>query len=87
MHVHVARKAHASQLRNDADFIALSESGSTCAFFHKGWSHLAAQISETTTAITMAEKEAFDILRDEVSHLHSLDLSYAHTHVGHLPIS
>ncbi|EJF66544.1 hypothetical protein DICSQDRAFT_142135 [Dichomitus squalens LYAD-421 SS1] len=66
MHIHVARKAHASQLRKDADFISVSESGSTCTFFHIGWSQLAAQISETTMAIAVAEKEAFEVLRNEV---------------------
>ena len=35
MHVHVARKRDASQLKGDKDFIQLSESGSTCVFFHK----------------------------------------------------
>ncbi|KAI8995471.1 muts domain V-domain-containing protein [Trametes punicea] len=73
MHVHVARKNHASKLKNSEEFITLSESGSTCSFFNREWSQLAAQISETTFAISLAEKEAFDLLRSEVTaHSHLL---------------
>ncbi|KAI0778013.1 muts domain V-domain-containing protein [Trametes elegans] len=67
MHVHIARKKDAARLRDKKDFVALSESGSTCTFFHRGWSQLAAQISETTFAISNAEKEAFEIMRNEVT--------------------
>ncbi|RPD81826.1 hypothetical protein L226DRAFT_8465 [Lentinus tigrinus ALCF2SS1-7] len=66
MHVHVARKRDASQLRDHKDFIKLSESGSTCTFFHRGWSQLGTQISDTALAITVAEREAYEILRNEV---------------------
>ncbi|CDO72395.1 hypothetical protein BN946_scf184977.g94 [Trametes cinnabarina] len=73
MHVHVARKSHASQLKSSKDFVALSESGTTCTFFNREWSQLAAQICETTMAISTAEKEAFELLRNEVTaHSHFL---------------
>ncbi|KAI1797718.1 muts domain V-domain-containing protein [Ganoderma leucocontextum] len=67
MHVHVARKTHASQLKKDKDFVSLSESVSTCTFFHQGWSQLAMQINETAFAIAVAEKEAFEILRNDIT--------------------
>ncbi|RDX56044.1 hypothetical protein OH76DRAFT_1518636 [Lentinus brumalis] len=67
MHVHVSRKRESAQLREDKDFIGLAESGSTCTFFHKqGWSQLGTQISDTALAITLAEREAYEILRNEV---------------------
>ncbi|PIL32139.1 hypothetical protein GSI_06845 [Ganoderma sinense ZZ0214-1] len=44
MHVHVARKTHASQLKKDKDFI-----------------------NETAFAIVGAEKEAFEMLRNEIT--------------------
>ncbi|KAI0361808.1 hypothetical protein OH77DRAFT_1516722 [Trametes cingulata] len=67
MHVHIARKKEASKLQDSKDFVALSESGSTCTFFNREWSQLAAQITETTFAISIAEKEAFELLRNEVT--------------------
>ncbi|KAH9898573.1 muts domain V-domain-containing protein [Cubamyces lactineus] len=67
MHVHVARKSHAYKLRDSEEFAPISESGSTCSFFHKEWAQLAAKISDTTFAISMAEKEAFGQLRHEVT--------------------
>ncbi|EIW64835.1 mismatch repair ATPase MSH1 [Trametes versicolor FP-101664 SS1] len=66
MHVHVARKREAAKLRDAKDFVPLSESGSTCTLFNREWSRLAGQISETTLAISTAEKEAFEQLRTEV---------------------
>lgn len=88
MHVHVARKTHASQLKKDKDFVSLSESGSTCTFFHQGWSRLAMQINETAFAIVGAEREAFEILRNEVFSTGSAALfrSRAHTGVDHFSI-
>ena len=35
MHVHVSRKKDASRMKGDAEFIVLTESGSTCTFFHR----------------------------------------------------
>ncbi|KAL7285659.1 hypothetical protein ACG7TL_000764 [Trametes sanguinea] len=67
IHIHVARKSHAAQMRSSKDFMALSESGSTCTFFNIEWSQLAARISETTFAISVAEKEAFELLKNEVT--------------------
>ncbi|KAI0639235.1 muts domain V-domain-containing protein [Trametes polyzona] len=73
MYVHIARKKEASKLRADKDFVPLSESGSTCTFFNGEWAKLAAGISEATSAISIAEKEAFDCLRSEVV-AHSNDI-------------
>ncbi|KAI0757170.1 muts domain V-domain-containing protein [Daedaleopsis nitida] len=73
MHIHVARKRDASSIKQDKDCIVLSESGSTCTFFHRTWSRLGAQISDTATAITAAEKEAFELIRNDVT-AHSTEL-------------
>jgi hypothetical protein len=83
MHVHIARsKRDASRLRNSPLFVKISESGTTCSFFHKvgstfvatrrvsrmkqEWSILGAQMVDTSTAIFAAEREAFEQLRVEV---------------------
>ncbi|KAI0670071.1 muts domain V-domain-containing protein [Trametes maxima] len=67
MHVHIARKKDASKLKGSKDFIPLSESGSTCTFFNTEWSQLASTISDVTLAISTAEKEAFESMRNEVA--------------------
>ncbi|KAI0651683.1 muts domain V-domain-containing protein [Trametes meyenii] len=67
MHVHIARKKDASKLKRSKDFIPLSESGSTCTFFNTEWSRLASTISDITLAISTAEKEAFESMRNEVA--------------------
>lgn len=38
------------------------------SFSHKDWSILGTEIMDTLTAIDIAEKEAFEILRGEVKH-------------------
>lgn len=35
MYVHILRKRDGSKLKDDKDFIRLSENGSTCTFFHR----------------------------------------------------
>lgn len=86
MHVHVSRKTHASQLKKDKDFVSLSESGSTCTFFHQGWSRLAMQINETAFAIVGAEREAFEILRNEACSTCLTTLFRSHAVTDHFPI-
>ncbi len=86
MHIHVARKTHASQLKKDNNFASLSESGSTCTFFHQEWSRLAMQINEIAFAITGAEKEAFEILRNDVCSTVLAALCHSYTVTGHVPI-
>ncbi|KAI0735350.1 muts domain V-domain-containing protein [Earliella scabrosa] len=66
MHIHLARKRDALKIREDSDFVSLMETGSTCTFFHKPWSQLGAQISDTALAINIAEREAFEMLRKDV---------------------
>jgi DNA mismatch repair ATPase MutS len=67
MHVHIGRaKRDEAKIKSDPSFIAISESASTRSYFYQPWSKLGAQIVETTAAITNAEKEIFNSLRDEV---------------------
>ncbi|KAG6831256.1 hypothetical protein H0H92_011766 [Tricholoma furcatifolium] len=74
MHVHLARaKRDQKMIIADSDFVSIAESASTRCFFFKDWSRLGGQITETNLALTEAEKEAFDTLRNEVnSHSTSL---------------
>ncbi|KAG6891943.1 hypothetical protein C0992_002727, partial [Termitomyces sp. T32_za158] len=66
MHVHLAKaKRDQTKMHEDPDFVAIAETASTRSFFFRDWSRLASQIAETTLALTLAEKEAFDTLRHE----------------------
>ncbi|KAG6845947.1 hypothetical protein H0H87_010995 [Tephrocybe sp. NHM501043] len=68
MHVHLAKsKRDQSKLILDLEFVSIAESASTRCFFFRGWSCLGSRIVETTQALMMAEKEAFETLRDEVN--------------------
>lgn len=68
MHVHLSKaKRDKKQLDATPTFISISESGTTKSYFYKEWSHLGGLISETISALVLAEKEAFDILRHEVN--------------------
>ncbi|KAI6045013.1 muts domain V-domain-containing protein [Pisolithus marmoratus] len=67
MHVHLARaKRDQSRIKTSPDFISISENASTSSFFYLPWSQLGSQIVETGLAISNAEKEIFDALREEV---------------------
>ncbi|KAI6153410.1 muts domain V-domain-containing protein [Pisolithus tinctorius] len=67
MHVHLARaKRDQSKIKSSPEFISISENASTGSFFYLPWSQLGNQIVEIATAISNAEKEIFDTLRDEV---------------------
>lgn len=75
-------KRDQAQLNTDSAFISIAESNSTKCYFHqvnnplksfiaglklsKEWSLLGGRIFETSMSLLRAEKEAFEILRDEV---------------------
>ncbi|KZT74786.1 hypothetical protein DAEQUDRAFT_742256 [Daedalea quercina L-15889] len=68
MHVHIGRgKRDSAKLKASDLFVPISESGSTNTFFFRGWSTLGAELMNTITAIYVAEKEAFQMLRGEVN--------------------
>ncbi|OAX44824.1 hypothetical protein K503DRAFT_677712 [Rhizopogon vinicolor AM-OR11-026] len=68
MHVHIGRsKRDQTAVKISPLFIGISESGSTSSYFYQPWSSLGNQLVETASAITNAEKEAFNLLRNEVS--------------------
>ncbi|KAG6868327.1 hypothetical protein C0993_004936 [Termitomyces sp. T159_Od127] len=68
MHVHLAKaKRDQTKIIEDPNFVTMVETASTRSFFFKDWSRLASQIAECTIALTSAEKEAFDTLRNEAS--------------------
>ncbi|EKM60914.1 uncharacterized protein PHACADRAFT_82590 [Phanerochaete carnosa HHB-10118-sp] len=68
MHVHIAKaKRDVAKIRAESLFIPILESASTSNFFLQEWSQLGAQIVQTTSEIQMAEREAFEILREEVN--------------------
>ncbi|KAF5382994.1 hypothetical protein D9757_006346 [Collybiopsis confluens] len=74
MHVHLAKsKRDQRKLNADPIFISLSESGTTKSYFYQEWSQLGQQIFNTSIALLAAEKEAFEILRQEVN-LHAPSL-------------
>ncbi|PFH54668.1 hypothetical protein AMATHDRAFT_72435 [Amanita thiersii Skay4041] len=67
-HVHLAKaKREQAKLNNSTEFVSIAESASTKCYFNKEWSQLGSRITETTTALNIAEKEAFDALRKEVN--------------------
>ncbi|KAH9937523.1 muts domain V-domain-containing protein [Fomitopsis serialis] len=68
MHVHIGRgKRDSGKLKASDLFVPISESGSTNTFFFREWSALGTDIMNTVTAIYTAEKEAFEMLREEVN--------------------
>ncbi|GLB36353.1 putative DNA-binding domain of DNA mismatch repair MUTS family protein [Lyophyllum shimeji] len=74
MHVHLGKaKRDQAKLSSSPEFVSIAESGSTRCYFFREWSCLGGQIAETMLALTLAEKEAFETLRNEVTS-HSLSL-------------
>ncbi|KAI0048387.1 hypothetical protein FA95DRAFT_1678333 [Auriscalpium vulgare] len=68
LHVHVARsKRDAARLKTSGEFVVMSESKSTSSFFHRDWSKLGKEIIQTSYDITVTEKQAFELLRNEVN--------------------
>ncbi|TRM61463.1 muts domain V-domain-containing protein [Schizophyllum amplum] len=71
MHVHLARRRRDSRLLDAcAELVRVAESGSTKAYFWAPWTELGSEIVDRTLDLQAAEREAFDILRREVSLLH-----------------
>ncbi|KAH7883781.1 muts domain V-domain-containing protein [Phlebopus sp. FC_14] len=67
MHVHIGRaKRDQPKLKSSPAFINISENASASSYFYQPWSQLGGQIIETTVAISNAEKEIFNTLRNEV---------------------
>ncbi|KAI0304636.1 muts domain V-domain-containing protein [Russula brevipes] len=66
-HVHIARsKRDGPRVKAAPAFTIISESNSTCSLFHEGWAKLGSELLATSQSIASAEKEAFDVLRNEV---------------------
>ncbi|KAJ8084239.1 hypothetical protein PM082_003006 [Marasmius tenuissimus] len=74
MHVHLAKsKRDQTKLKADPAFTPISETGTTKCYFNQEWSQLGSQIFESALALSLAEKEAFETLRQEItSHASSL---------------
>lgn len=53
-------------MKDDARFVSIAESGTTSIFFHQEWAQLGGQITEVSSNIMAAEREAFEQLRAEV---------------------
>ncbi|KAK7463796.1 hypothetical protein VKT23_005735 [Stygiomarasmius scandens] len=68
MHIHLARaKRDQSKLDADPKFVSISENNTTKSYFNQEWSLLGSRILETSIALSLVEKEAFETLRTEVS--------------------
>ncbi|KAL1681990.1 muts domain V-domain-containing protein [Schizophyllum commune] len=68
MHVHIARRKRDCRLLDaNPEFVKVSESGSTKGYFWRPWTQLGSEIVETTLALQVAEREAFDTLRREIN--------------------
>ncbi|KAJ4001318.1 muts domain V-domain-containing protein [Lentinula boryana] len=68
MHVHLAKsKRDQRKLNADSDFVSINETGTTRSFFFQDWAHLGQKIFTTSIAVAIAEKEAFETLRQEVN--------------------
>ncbi|EMD41731.1 hypothetical protein CERSUDRAFT_42929 [Gelatoporia subvermispora B] len=68
MHVHVGRGKRGRARLDESDlFILLSESQSTTTYFNQEWAQLGKQIVDTVTEILVREREAFELLRNEVN--------------------
>ncbi|KAL1712079.1 muts domain V-domain-containing protein [Schizophyllum commune] len=68
MHVHIARRKRDCRLLDaNPEFVKVAESGSTKGYFWRPWTQLGSEIVETTLALQVAEREAFDILRREIN--------------------
>ncbi|KAJ3848816.1 muts domain V-domain-containing protein [Lentinula lateritia] len=68
MHVHLAKaKRDQKKITADPDFVSISETGTTRSYFFQDWAQLGQKIFTTSNAIAMSEKEAFEMLRQEVN--------------------
>ncbi|KAI0004084.1 muts domain V-domain-containing protein [Russula compacta] len=67
LHVYIAKsKRDAAKVKASPAFTIISESNSTCCFFHQGWAQLGSELLETSQSIASAERAAFEVLRSEV---------------------
>ncbi|KAJ6519566.1 muts domain V-domain-containing protein [Mycena sanguinolenta] len=67
-HVHLQKaKRDRKKIGENPEFIGIAESGTTKSYFYQAWAQLGSQIFETTNALLIAEKEAFESLRMEVN--------------------
>ncbi|KAJ7655078.1 muts domain V-domain-containing protein [Mycena polygramma] len=68
MHVHLLKaKRDRKKISQNLEFVGIAESGTTKSYFYQEWAQLGGQIVETTNALIIAEKEAFESLRMEVN--------------------
>ncbi|KAF8167902.1 muts domain V-domain-containing protein [Crassisporium funariophilum] len=66
-YLHLARaKRDRKAMDLDPVFHGISETATTKTYFYKDWSELGNKLTETFVALTLAEKKAFEILRQEV---------------------
>lgn len=69
MHVHIARaKKDAGKIKNEPGFVPISQTGNTRTYFYQEWSKLGNHIVELASAVWAAERAAFELLRQDVSH-------------------
>ncbi|KAF7339689.1 DNA mismatch repair protein [Mycena sanguinolenta] len=67
-HVHLQKaKRDRKRIDENPEFIGIAESGTTKSYFYQEWAQLGSQIFDTTNALMIAEKEAFESLRMEVN--------------------
>ncbi|KAJ3870122.1 muts domain V-domain-containing protein [Lentinula novae-zelandiae] len=68
MHIHLAKaKRDQKKIAADLDFVSISETGTTRSYFFQDWAQLGQKIFTTSNAIATSEKEAFEMLRQEVN--------------------
>ncbi|KAG7099423.1 hypothetical protein E1B28_001275, partial [Marasmius oreades] len=74
MHVHLAKfKRDQTKLKNNPAFVPISETGTTKCYFYQEWSRLGTQIFNAALALSAAERDAFEGLRQEItSHASSI---------------
>ncbi|KZV77021.1 hypothetical protein PENSPDRAFT_568815 [Peniophora sp. CONT] len=94
LHVHLARKRQAGHIKASPDFIPVSESGSTMSFFNPKWSRLGTRIMEASQSLMLAERQAFESLRQAVVNeeaalrrnariVDELDVTLSFAHLAH----
>lgn len=67
VHVHLSKPIRdAEKIERDSQFVLLSSSASSRMFFNQEWHILGSKIIDINTQILGAEKDAFDVLRNEV---------------------
>ncbi|KAF9270425.1 hypothetical protein L218DRAFT_993042 [Marasmius fiardii PR-910] len=68
MHIHLAKfKRDQGKIKNDPVFVSISETGTTKCYFYQEWSQLGTQIFNAALALSAAERDAFEGLRQEIT--------------------